>query len=66
MPSDAETIRLAEWITAIRKDPKHPFNSRSDDAAHKEAVREMAELYVRLFPDQGGRACTLGQLNRTC
>jgi hypothetical protein len=50
---NAEVIRLADKVRAIRKDLKHPFNSRSDDAAHKEAVREMDALYGRMFPEGG-------------
>jgi hypothetical protein len=53
MPSDAEVIRIADKIRDICKDPKHPYNDRRAPA-HEEAVREMADLYGQLFPDQEG------------
>lgn len=52
MLSDAEVIRIADKIHAIRKDPKHPFNSICDGPAHEAVVGKMADLHGRLFPDK--------------
>lgn len=44
---------LAERIRAIRRDPRHPYNDKRSPE-RETAVREMADLYGRLFSDQGG------------
>lgn len=43
---------MAAKIRAIRSDPKHPFNDKRSGPPHEAAVREVAGLYRRLFPDE--------------
>ena len=44
---------VAATIRAIRSDPKHAYNVPTH-AEHQSAVKQMADLYGWLFPDQDG------------
>ena len=46
--SPRDTAAAQARIDAIRKDPKHPYHSMRDGAAHQAAVAEMTRLYEQL------------------
>ena len=45
-----DTDQILKRITAIRSDPRHPYNNRLSPA-HDAAVREVNALYDRLYPN---------------